>query len=502
MKAPHLSCLFPLFLFVAAACYPFPVFAPTASPKAPLSAVDDLAPYRQDLISTAQHDLDQLDHPTRYTLTLTYDPSVPSLSGSQQVEYTNRQAVSLDEIYFRLFANYPGSEGKITVTRVVVNGAEVKQELQVQDTAMRVPLPKPLASGATLNLNLEFAVTIPRNSKAHYSDFTASDTVVTLPSVYPLIPAYDSKGWHIELPPAYGDLVYADDSLFQVSITAPASMTVIASGSTTSVTDNKNGTRTWEIFGAPMRDFDLNLSDQLQVSSSKVGETTVNSYYEASHAQSGKDALKYASDALQDYEKRFGAYPFRELDVVETPTTAGGIEYPGLVVIGRALYNNSGQKQYFEFATVHEVSHQWWYGIVGDDQVNYPWVDESLAQYSSLIYEEDIHGANASQTILRQYFENLYQQAKNAGQDAAVNQPVSAFNENDYAAIVYGKGPLFYDAIRKKMGDGKFFEFLQTYYQRFRYRIAFPDDILNTAQSTCGCSLQDEYNQWILSPGK
>jgi hypothetical protein len=499
MKPAH---LFALLLVFAAACSPFSLLAPTVSPKASPSVVDDLAPYRQDLISTAQHDVDQLDHPTRYKLMLTYDPAGPSLSGSEQAQYYNHESVSLNEIYFRLFANYPDSTGKITVSRVTADGAEVRPELQVQDTAMRVPLAKPLAAGSTVNFSLDFTVAVPRNSRAHYLDFTASDTVVTLPTVYPLIPAYDSRGWHIELPPPYGDLVYADISMYQVSITAPASMVVIASGSTVSTKDNSDGTKTWDLIGAPMRDFDINLTDKLQVSSSKVGETTVNSYYEASHAQSGQDGLKYATDALQDYEKRFGTYPYLELDVVETPTTAGGIEYPGLVVIGRGLYNNTEQRQYFEFATVHEVSHQWWYGMVGDDQVNYPWVDESLAQYSSLIYEQDIHGANAGQTILRQYFQNLYEQAKNAGHDAAVNQPVSAFNENDYGAIVYGKGPLFYDAIRTKMGDSKFFEFLQTYFQRFRYKIAFPEDILNTAQSTCGCNLQSEYNQWILSPGK
>ncbi len=499
MKPAH---LFALFLLVAAACSPLSFLQPTVSPKTIPAAVDDLAPYRQDLIPAAQRDLDQLDRPTRYKLTLTYDPVKPALSGSERVQYYNRQTVSLNEVYFRLFANYPDSDAKITVGRVVVDGAEASPELQVQDTALRVPLAKPLAPGAMVSVNLDFTVTVPRNSTAHYADLTASDTVVTLPSIYPLIPAYDSKGWHVELPPAYGDLVYAEISFYQVELTAPASMTVIASGSTVGAKDNGNGTKTWDIIGAPMRDFDINLTDQLQVTSSTLGEIKVNSYYEANHAQSGQDALKYASDALQDYEKRFGAYPYRELDVVETPTTAGGIEYPGLVVIGRGLYNNSEQKQYFEFATVHEVSHQWWYAMVGDDQVNDPWVDEALAQYSSLIYEEDIHGANAGRTILRQYFQNLYQMAKNAGHDAAVNQPVSAFNENDYGAIVYGKGPLFYDAIRTKMGDAKFFEFLQVYFQRFRYKFAFPEDILNTAQTTCGCSLQDEYNQWILTPGK
>lgn len=485
-------CLLTLFCF--SAC------APVTPPASPTLPVDDLAPYRGALVPSNQHDLDTLDHPSRYNLTLTYDPTTPTLAGTEQVVYFNHEAIPLDEIYFRLFANYPDSDGKIVVSRLSVDGASTTPAYEVQNTALKVPLVRPLAPGASVLLQLDFTVTIARNSKQHYADMTASDAVTTMPSVYPLIPAYDAKGWHIEIPPSYGDLVYADVSLYAVTVTVPSNMTVIASGSTVDTKDNGNGTSTWHIVGAPMRDFDLNVSSSLVRSSQIVGDTTVNSWYESSDTQSGKDALKYAADALQDYDKRFGPYPYRELDVVETPTTAGGIEYPGLVVIARNLYRGKDQRQYFEFATAHEVSHQWWYGVVGDDQVNYPWVDEALAQYSSLIYEEDVHGTAAGRSVLRDYFQNLYNNAKAAGHDAAVNQPVGAFNEGDYGAIVYGKGPLFYDAIRKKMGDDGFFKFLRTYYDQYRYKIAFPEDILKTAEGACACDLQDEYKQWILSP--
>jgi hypothetical protein len=500
MKIKHLWAI--LTFALISACSPILQPTPLAPTPSPTTAVDELAPFREALISSNQQDLDQLDHPTRYNLKLTYDPKTPTLAGTEDVRYFNRQSTPLAEVYFRLFANYPGSGGKIEITALKLDGAPVASVLEAQDTALKITLPKPLAPGSSANIHLEFSVTIPRNTKGHYSDFAASDPVVTMPTVYPLIPAYDAKGWHIEVPPPYGDLVYADVSLYAVTLTVPSKMSVIASGSTVGTKDNGDGTNTWSLVGAPMRDFDINLSDQLQKSSTVVGDTTVNSWYEAADTQSGKDALKYAADAFTDFEKRFGPYPYRELDVVETPTTAGGIEYPGLVVIAHELYGGQNQRSFFEFATVHEVSHQWWYGLVGDDQANTPWVDESLAQYSTLIYMEDLKGKASGQTVLRDYFQSLYNQAKSAGHDAAVNQPVSAFNESDYSSIVYGKGPLFYDAIRRKMGDDKFFKFLRTYMQQYEYKVATPDDILKTAEGACNCSLQDEYKQWILSPAK
>ncbi len=486
-------------LLLITACSPV---APITSTPAPTAVVDDLAQYKPALITADQNDLAQLDHPTRYNLTLQYDPATPTLTGVEDVRFFNHQSAPLNEIYFRLFANYPDSGGKISVSHLSVDGAAASATLETQNTALRVGLSQPLAPRAEADLHLDFVVTVPRDSTGHYADFTATDSVTTMPTVYPLIPAYDSQGWHTELPPAYGDLVYADASLYAVTMTVPTTMTVIASGTTTRKDDNNNGTTTWHIVGAPMRDFDLNVSAQLQKTSATLGETTVNSWYDPADADAGKSALQFATDALRIFQNNFGTYPYRKFDVVETPTTAGGIEYPTLVVVARSLYRDPRNRQYFEFATAHEVSHQWWYGMVGDDQVNQPWVDEALAQYSALIYEEDLYGKDAAHQVMRNNFIGLYNRAKNAGQDMPVNLPVAAYDEATYGAIVYGKGPLFYDAIRTKMGDALFFKFLQTYFQRYRYKIATSDDILKTAEDVCNCSLQNEYQEWILSPQK
>ncbi|CAG0962631.1 Aminopeptidase N [Anaerolineae bacterium] len=492
-----------LFAILLTACIPLsaPTPAPASTPV-PTNVPDELAIFRQGLVSANHNDLALLDHPTRYDLTLQYDPSGPTLSGTQDVLYFNRQAAPLNEIYFRLFANYPDSGGKFAISNLTIDGAASAFALQVQNTALQVPLAKPLAPGASLHAHLDFVVTIPRESKTHYADFTANDSIVTVPSVSPLIPAYDTAGWHIELPPAYGDLVYADVSLYVVTLTVPSQMTVIASGSTLDTRDNGNGTTTWRMAGAPMRDFDFNFTAQLQKVSATIGETTINSWYEANDADAGKQALQYATDAFKTYEKRFGAYPYRELDVIETPTTAGGIEYPGVIVVNRNIYQNTRERDTLAFVIAHEVSHQWWYALVGNDQVNFPWVDEALAQYSTLIYFEDVRGAAAGQSVLKNNFQAVYDRAKKASRDAVVNQPVSAFDEGSYSEMVYNKAPLFFDAIRKKMGDAVFFKFLQTFFERFRYRIVTPDDLLKTAEDVYGQSLKAEYQLWILSVAK
>ena len=182
-----------------------------------------------------------------------------------------------------------------------------------------------------------------------------------------------------------------------VTLTAPSALTLITSGTPIGARTNGDGTTTTKIVGAPMRDFDLNITTRLQKSSETLDGIVVNSYYDPAHAEMGKQALRFALEALRVFQARFGAYPYAEFDLVEAPITALGIEYPGVIVLAQSMYENTRQLQTLEFVVAHEIAHQWWYNLVGNDQVNHPWVDEALAQYSEVIYTEELHGAAAAQ---------------------------------------------------------------------------------------------------------
>jgi aminopeptidase N len=179
-----------------------------------------------------------------------------------------------------------------------------------------------------------------------------------------------------------------------------------------------------------------------------------------------------------------------------TPTLAGGIEYPGLVVIAERLYDQQGG--FFEFATVHEVAHQWWYSLVGNDQLDDPWLDEALAQYTSLLYYEDRYGDEAAQAVLQSAFQGPYRRIQEDKQDMAVGLPVDAYSEGLYGAVVYAKGPLFFDALRQEVGDEVFQEILRTYFEKHRYGVAYPVDLVAVAEETSGQDLDALYDQWIL----
>ncbi|HID63385.1 MAG TPA: hypothetical protein EYP49_11695 [Anaerolineae bacterium] len=127
-----------------------------------------------------------------------------------------------------------------------------------------------------------------------------------------------------------------------------------------------------------------------------------------------------------------------------------------------------------------------------------PWLDEALTNYSTLIYFEDVHGHQKAQSILARYFEGAYRQVVEGGRDAVVAQPVAAFSEEDYGPIVYGKGPLFFHALRQEVGDETYFAIMREYLRQHKYKIATPESFLKVAESVSGRDLDAIYKQWIL----
>lgn len=463
---------------------------------------DDITLYEAAMLPRFVADITQLDDPTEYHIDLVVDVETLTLTGSQRLLYTNNETVELSEIYFRLFPNTPGHGGRLSVERILVNGRGPAVIYELSDTAMKVLLAEPLAPETQLEILIDFRAVVPEGNQQGYGAFNYENGIMALAGFYPLVPVYDDEGWNVELAPDYGDAVYSDTALYNLYLTVPKDMVVATSGSIVSETDNDDGTRTLHCVSGPMRDFNVVMSREFVVKSTTVGQTTVNSYHLPRDEAGGERVLQYVSDALRTYGERFGLYPFAEFDVVETPITAAGIEYPGLIVVAQRFYEEGQEGGFFEFATAHEVAHQWWYSMVGSDQVDEPWLDEALTNYSTFIYIEDIHGQQEAQSILANYFEGLYRQIVEGGRDAVVAQPVAAFSEEDYGPIVYGKGPLFFHALRQEAGDETYFAIMREYLRQHKYKIATPESFLRVAESVSGRDLDAIYKQWILGTRK
>lgn len=490
--------------FLAAGCRGAPVLFRSTSTASPTAmpvlspAWQDVNTYRVAMLPTFADDVTLIASPTFYYIRARVDwvGETPQVSASQITRYTNKAGEPLDKLYFRLLPNKPSYGSALTLQQVKVQGNEAELIYEVENTAVGVILPRLLQPGQSVEVHMEYQVTVPVENARGYGTFNYQNGILLLSNFYPMLAVYEPTGWNLSLAPDYGDPVYAETSFFTVELTVPKGMAVVTSGSAREKRDNGDGTVTWTCLSGPMRDFIVVISERLESSSLAVGYIRVNSYYLPEHKKAGEEVLGYARNALRAYQQNFGPYPFAEFDVVEAPIYAGGMEYPGLIMVGQQYYDQGGE--YFEFIVAHEVAHQWWYGIVGNDQVNVPWLDESLTNFSTVYYYEHTYDRARADLAFQNLIARRYEQIKGTSHDLPVYQPVFAFTPQDYSSVVYGKGAVFFYELREKLGEGVFLDVLRTYYQDRKYKLATPEDFLRIAEEISGQELDDLYAQWIL----
>ena len=232
-----------------------------------------------------------------------------------------------------------------------------------------------------------------------------------------------------------------------------------------------------------------------------MGGTTVTGYANPDHIAENHEILAYATQALATYNDLFGPYPYTELDVVEVPSTVG-FEFPELVLIGSQFFDDpahaGSRVGVVELLVAHEVAHQWWHGLVGNNHHQHAFLDEGLAEYASFLYFEREHGTAAAEWHVDRGLRLHYATMVLTQGDQIVDQPSNAFpDEGTYVATVYWKAALGFAALREEVGDDAFFAGLHDYAARERFQIAGPPDLLGAFERAAGGQLEVFWRSWF-----
>jgi hypothetical protein len=485
-----------------------PTLRPTVGPAVPLSTsppgdASDLAP---SLIASEREALATLDDPPHYILDVGIDFEALTVAGTAEIRYTNNEREALAAIYLRLYPNAEHyAEGETRIDAVNVDGVAATFGFEDQArTVLVVPLSAPLPPKAQTTLQIAFSVSVPRRSDR----FGYDEGVMSLGHWYPMLAVYDDEGWNRDPYVALGDAFYSDVAFFTVHLTVPEDMVVAATGVEVGRVLHRSPRVTITYVSAATRDFALALSREYQAVSAPLGETTVTSYYLPGHEQGAQRALQVAADALEVYNARFGRYPYTELDVAETAFvimgSPGGMEFPGIVFISSEFYRpGSFFASEMDTVVAHEVAHQWWYGVVGNNQVDEPWLDEAFATYASIVYFEDTQGDAAAEAALWSQAILLYQLAQALGGDGPLQRSLLDYdNLLIYQPIAYGKGALFLARLREMLGDDEFFALLQYHYQAHKYGLLAADDFRRSIQDATGNAEALEFYDAVVVRGE
>ena len=421
---------------------------------------------------------------SKYTITAEVDPASMTVKASMTVNFINRTPVALDEVKFHLYpaayrdgaqftpvtsagqdAAYPGgvSYGGITIDGVTggeygIDGSD--------DDILSVKLPSSILPSERAVITIEYTLKIPkmRHRLGYY------DGTINLGNWYPVECAYDC-GW-VESPYyAYGDPFNLTVCDYDVSITAPKGYVVAMSGKSDRKENGDVATTHAKINKA--RDFAAVLG-QFDRVSRNVNGTEVTYYY---LSDSDPEAhLNAACDSIAYFSEKFCKYPYSSYAVVQTPFNQGGMEYSALVYA-----SDSANSNMLTEIIIHETAHQWWYGLVGNDQISHAWLDESLAEYSTTLFYKSHpdYGVSYDARIADAMggFSLYCEIDKNA--DTSMDRHLRDFkSETEYTYMTYVKGQLMYDSLSTVIGEKQLYAGLKRYANKYAYSTATPDDLI------------------------
>ncbi len=375
----------------------------------------------------------------------------------------------------------------------LIGGKVVPPTIELGGLAVRYRLPAPLKAGESLDLSVPFEIQAQGDiGGPEPGRFGLTQGVLFAPTFYPLVPRLIDGQWEEERAPSGGDTTNSDIAMYTVELTVPADAGLAASGVEVARQEADGDTQTVSYVTGPVRDFAFAVGPFVQGSVQADG-VTIQGWVLEAHRSDLSRMLRLARDQLDLLSQDVGPYPYTELDVVDVPGAFGGIEYPGLVTIGTVGTPD------LEIPVIHEVAHQWFYGLIGDDQLEQPWLDEAAATYASVLFLEHYEGDGRATGELSHYRSVVGPYFRG---DLPIGLGVGDYpDENTYALIVYWKGALFFDALRQRIGDQAFFAFLKAYYAEYRYSTATSQDFQASAEATCSCDLQALFDLWVYKGG-
>jgi hypothetical protein len=413
------------------------------------------------------------------------------ISGS--VEYVNNSDQDLYELLFIVDPNRYWNAFRL-------NALNWEEEISIETYTLerdrlQITLPEILTRGDRILVYFDYDIFLPAipppSDTVRPMIFGYTERQVNLVDWHPYIPPLNPEGgWLANNPWFFGEHQVYEKADFYVeieTINPPADLVLAAS----SIPLQEENSYIYSHQNA--RNFVFSASHMYQVFSKKVGSTIINSYAFPFDSVGGKVALEETASSFAFFNEIFGDYPHESLSVVEADFL-DGMEYDGLFFLSRGFFASydGTPKGFLTLIAVHETAHQWWYGIVANDQALEPWLDEALCTYSELLYFE-VHYPDLVDWWW--YFRIHFHEPTGMIDKAIYDYPSYLSFRNS----VYLRGAVFLDELRKRIGDDAFFAFITDYVESFRDQIATGDDFFSILENYTDENLTDLKAQFFIT---
>lgn len=478
-----------------------------------------------------------------YKISVVLDDQLHTMEGTWSMNYINNSPDTLLEIKMHLWPNAYSAPTTALAKQMLKHddpsvfqakdeerGYIDKLQFKAEDNNLTffldkdnpdmgtIMLSNPILPGDSIRILSPFRVKIPGN----FSRLGHVGQSYQITQWYPKPAVYDAEGWH-HFPYLNQGEFYSEFGSFDVEITLPENYIVSATGQLLGEANQqflkdriKAGmqvwtkaapppsslqTRTWKFIAEDVHDFAWFADKRFIVKSDTIGvdgradSLPLFIYFLHSNQSNWKGALEYLRDGIRFYSEKLGPYPYPKVSAVDGSIAAGGgMEYPMVTVIGE-----SPSRFVHELTIVHEVGHNWFYGILASNERDYPWMDEGLNSYLEAFYVEqkypkmDLAGNTLNEQIVEflglqklpwsysYRFFYLWQARENY--DQAISLHSEDYTSINYGAMVYAKSAMTFLYLENWLGADSMQALLKDYYERWKFKHPQPDDFFKVLET-------------------
>ncbi|MFP4081969.1 MAG: M1 family metallopeptidase [Candidatus Aminicenantes bacterium] len=471
-----------------------------------------------------------------YTITCKLDPNTKTVAGEEILTWKNTSRIPVHELRFHLYQNafsheksslllempeFPeeliGHWGYCRVLKMALpDGTDLAPRLafiQPDDgnphdrTVCAVKLPRPVGPGEELRLFLEFETKLPPVvSRSGYEKNFFSVT-----QWFPKLGVFEDGHWVCHQYHSNGEF-YSDFGVYDVTIIIPEEYMVGATGVRIEEKNLGNGWKRLRHYCEDIHDFAWCADPDFVEIMDRFEDTEIRFMCQPDHVAMADRFLRAVKVCFEYYGSRYGKYPYPVVTMVDTKhRDTGEMEYPTLFLTGNfdsnyeiEVYQSDPlpeSDRYIEWLTIHEFGHNWWMGIVANNETDHVWVDEGINSYASTKALEYGYGKyllkdyKGIKETAREHERNFYLKMAKA---ATVLQPSWLYRPGDeYFTLTYCKPEMMLHTLNNHFGEELWGKVMKTFFQRWKFKHPETEDFFEVVYEVTGKNWKRFFDEYM-----
>ena len=454
-----------------------------------------------------------------YKIDVRLDVKKKLISGQEKISFLNHSTKNIDTLYLHLFPNAFSSDSTIFVKesdylKELMKKEEYQGYLQIKtvrdgsgevsynvnETVMSIFLSEPLKPGKEIELSCEFELKVPKITFRMGYD----ENNFLLCEWFPKMAVLEQDGTWRNFPNHYMTEFFSDFGTYDVSITLPLKYVIDGTGYIIAEKNNPDSTKTVGFHAEKVHDFAWVASPDFKVRKENIDGVEVIFLFLPGDLYRLPRWVKGAEATLKYCGSHFGKYPYDKLVIADSRIGlgAGAAESPMFITMHPDLPFTPENVRLDEWIIIHELAHEWWYGIVASNEAEEAWLDEGMTTYTTRKIMEKEYGIKGNVIDLwgiKISDENLtkFPYSASVKVDPIVKPSWEFASVASYGVNVYYKTSLVLDLLENLIGKYKMDMFLKEYYNQYQFKHPKTADFIRLAEKVSGQNLDGFFKDWF-----